>query len=180
MGGVSYLEYLNDPRLVARFQRYFGVNAPTSSPDKSSSSSSELSNHQTSSQRVLRSSVRKISSGSNSDGTSSKRSLKSADCDFEWDLSSNGQKSATLTTLPSVPSTSTSNVKNRGNANSHARNESSGSSGISSGVDEDEDQSTLSSKFNFDEVVTNKFWYYLFKFGTQLGDEVGRIIHIYE
>jgi hypothetical protein len=177
MGGFSLMEYLNDPHLVARFQRFFGViceplpkPSSSSSTTFSSSVAATLKENSTENRRVLRSASRKLSSDSDSSTKSSYSAANNSkvDGDYEFDTASKDVTSTTISSEQVNLANISNTTRQRQTKTNHSRSESSGSSGISSGVEDEEN----SSKWSKDQIVTNKFWYYLFKFGTGLGDEV--------
>lgn len=135
----SGLEYLKDPYLVVKFQKYFGIHSVTEVKQKNNSIKSQKSRHSS----LIRGNEnfeikhRHLNPTTFRNDPSDENSVEVGNCEFKVETRPNGNSSSNP-----------------------------------SGLVED---STLSSESDVEALpylITNKFWYYFFLFGTYLGDEV--------
>jgi len=157
MGAFSWIEYLNDPHLVARIQEYFGVKTSLSQNRHKTSQTNRKYASQTTNILELpennlhhrkRNPAKFLGTLEDLDDRSSSGSI-SSECD-------SGSSS--------ISNLSTYDGENDANTNTNT------TSGVSSNSDES-DEST-SQKLNLSEIIGNYWWYYLACFGSALGDEI--------
>lgn len=136
----SGFEYLKDPYLVVKFQKYFGIHSSTEAKQKNNSIKSQKSRHSS----LIKGNEKVELKHRHSDSTSlgndpaNENSMEVGNCGFKVETRPNGNSSSNLPGL----------------------------------LVED---STLSSESDVEALpylITIKFWYYFFLFGTYLGDEV--------
>jgi hypothetical protein len=160
MGTSSWIEYLNDPHLVARFQKYFGIQTtvtykstskkqiPAEEVRLSPRSSSSLPKNYTITPSLTNENLR--------DRSKSRGAQKSRDDGF-LDILSDASSSG-ISSCGSATNSSTSLSTNASSGNEYDEDEDEG----------DEALTTAETSY----TIGNRFWYYLFCFGSALGDEV--------
>ena len=173
MGSFSWIDYLNDPHLVAKFQEYFGIKRHPKLSVKKRSSSKKLSADGLTPRSS--SSLPKNYTINLTNENLRERSNRShnGDGDEEFPSYKSGTSSSGISCCGSATNSNTSLSTNENESSglgSSNENEDDDETSYESEIPDTPEDSLTTNKRNYS--IGNKFWYYLFCFGSGLGDEL--------